>query len=185
VFDLSTTVFDEDATDFFDETVQSGAVYTYDLLASANGSILNPDKFVFGQQIANPAVISLDQYGTAVNYTSGVVLSSAPGNDVEDSTLTGKYGTVFVSVNETNTAAWTVLREQKPVVDVRLLNSVYSYDRLTSAVAQYFDLFLSITRQDYWRGQTKPGLYWSRRSCQLQCGTSGHTWHNLGTRPCW
>jgi hypothetical protein len=141
VFDLSTTVFDEDATDFFDETVQSGAVYTYDLLASANGSILNPDKFVFGQQIANPAVAALDQYGTAVNYTSGLVLSSAPGNDVEDSTLTANYGTVFVSVNDTNTAAWTVLREQKPVVDVRLLNSVYAYDRITSAVAQYFDFF--------------------------------------------
>jgi len=141
IFDLNNTVFDEDATDFFDQTVQSGAVYTYDLLASAAPSVSNPDKFVFGQQIDNPDVVSYDQYGTAVNYTDGVLFTGAPGNEFEDSTLTANYGRVFVSTNETRTPSWSVLREQKPVVDVRLLNSVYSYDRLTSATTQYYDFF--------------------------------------------
>jgi len=141
IFDLNNTVFDEDATDFFDQTVQSGAVYTYDLLASATPSVSNPDKFVFGQQIDNPDVVSYDQYGTAVNYTDGVLFTGAPGNEFEDSTLTANYGRVFVSTNETRTPSWSVLREQKPVVDVRLLNSVYSYDRLTSATTQYYDFF--------------------------------------------
>jgi len=193
VFDLSTTVYDEDATDFFDETVQSGAVYTYDLLASANSSVANPDKFVFGQQIANPAVASFDQYGTAVNYTGGLVLSSAPGNDVEDSTLTANYGTVFVSVNATNTAAWTVLREQKPVVDVRLLNSVYAYDRITSAVAQYFDFFdplqgkiLGAARQNLdYIGAVDPASYnvgpVSIRGTTWGQSQVGETWWNTST----
>ena len=141
IFDLNNTVFDEDATDFFDQTVQSGAVYTYDLLASATPSVSNPDKFVFGQQIDNPDVVSYDQYGTAVNYTDGVLFTGAPGNEFEDSTLTANYGRVFVSTNDNRTPSWTVLREQKPVVDVRLLNSVYSYDRLTSATTQYYDFF--------------------------------------------
>jgi hypothetical protein len=141
IFDLNNTVFDEDATDFFDQTVQSGAVYTYDLLASATPSVSNPDKFVFGQQIDNPDVVSYDQYGTAVNYTDGVLFTGAPGNESEDSTLTANYGRVFVSTNESRTPSWTVLREQKPVVDVRLLNSVYSYDRITSATTQYYDFF--------------------------------------------
>jgi hypothetical protein len=141
IFDLNNTVFDEDATDFFDQTLQSGAVYTYDLLASAAPSVSNPDKFVFGQQIDNPDVVSYDQYGTAVNYTDGVLFTGAPGNEFEDSTLTANYGRVFVSTNETRTPSWSVLREQKPVVDVRLLNSVYSYDRLTSATTQYYDFF--------------------------------------------
>jgi len=141
VFDLNTTVWDEGATDFFDQVIQSGAVYTYDLLSSSNSSVANPDKFVFGQQIDNPDVQTYDQYGTAVDYTDGVLFTGAPGNELEDSTMLANYGRVFVSTNDTRTPAWTVLREQKPVVDVRLLNSVYSYDRLTSATTQYYDFF--------------------------------------------
>jgi hypothetical protein len=141
VFDLNNTDFDESATDFFDQVIQSGAVYTYDLLNSANGSVTNPDKFVFGQQIDNPNVASYDQYGTAVNYTDGVLFTGAPGNELEDSTLVANYGRVFVSVNPDRVPAWTVLRAQQPVVDVRLLNSVYSYDQVTSAVTQYYDFF--------------------------------------------
>jgi hypothetical protein len=141
IFDLNTTDFDEGATDFFDQVIQSGAVYTYDLLNSANGSVTNPDKFVFGQQIDNPDVASYDQYGTAVNYTDGVLFTGAPGNELGDSTLGANYGRVFVSVNPDRVPAWTVLQLQQPVVDIRLLNSVYSYDRITSAVTQYYDFF--------------------------------------------
>jgi hypothetical protein len=141
IFDLNATDFDEGATDFFDQVIQSGAVYTYDLLNSANGSVTNPDKFVFGQQIDNPDVASYDQYGTAVNYTDGVLFTGAPGNELEDSTLGANYGRVFVSVNPDRVPAWTVLQVQQPVVDIRLLNSVYSYDQVTSAVTQYYDFF--------------------------------------------
>jgi len=141
VFDLNNTDFDESATDFFDQVIQSGAVYTYDLLNSTNGSVTNPDKFVFGQQIDNPNVASYDQYGVAVNYTDGVLFTGAPGNELGDSTLVANYGRVFVSVNPDRVPAWTVLRAQQPVVDVRLLNSVYSYDQVTSAVTQYYDFF--------------------------------------------
>jgi hypothetical protein len=135
------TDFDEGATDFFDQVLQSGAIYTYDLLLSSSSSVSNPDKFVFGQQIDNPDVVSYDQYGIAVNYTDGVLFTGAPGNELEDSTLTANYGRVFVSTNPNRVPAWTVLRVQQPVVDVRLLNSVYSYDVVTSAVTQYYDFF--------------------------------------------
>ena len=141
IFDLNTTVWDEGATDFFDQVIQSGAVYTYDLLASSTSSLSNPDKFVFGQQIDNPDVQSYDQYGIAVNYTDGVLFTGAPGNELGDSTMLANYGRVFVSTNDARVPAWTVLREEKPVVDIRLLNSVYSYDRITSATTQYYDFF--------------------------------------------
>jgi hypothetical protein len=141
VFDLNTTDFDEGATDFFDQVLQSGSVYTYDLLPSSSSSVANPDKFVFGQQIDNPDVQTQDQYGAAVDYTDGVLFTGAPGNELEDSTMLANYGRVFVSTNNSRTPAWTVLREQKPVVDIRLLNSVYSYDRITSATTQYYDFF--------------------------------------------
>jgi hypothetical protein len=141
MFDLNATDFDEGATDFFDQVIQSGSVYTYDLLPSSSSSITNPDKFVFGQQIDNPNVQTQDQYGVAVDYTDGVLFTGAPGNELEDSTMLANYGRVFVSVNPDLTPAWTVLRVQQPVVDIRLLNSVYSYDRVTSSVTQYFDFF--------------------------------------------
>jgi hypothetical protein len=141
VWDLNATVWDEGASDFFDQVLQSGAVYTYDLLNSANSSVTNPDKFVFGQQIDNPNVASYDQYGTAVNYTDGVLFTGAPGNELGDSTLGANYGRVFVSVNPDRVPAWSVVQQQQPVVDIRLLNSVYSYDSVTSAVTQYYDFF--------------------------------------------
>jgi hypothetical protein len=141
VWDLNNTDWDEGATDFFDQTVQSGAVYTYDFVTSSSSSVANPDKFVFGQQVDNPDVMSYDQYGTAVNYTDGVLFTGAPGNELGDSTMLANYGRVFVSTNDTRVPAWTMLREEKPVVDIRLLNSVYSYDRITSATTQYYDFF--------------------------------------------
>ena len=141
LWDDGDTVFDADATDFFDQVIQSGAVYTFDLLNSSSSSLTNPDKFVFGQQIQNSHVNPYDQYGTAVNYTSGLLWTGAPGNETQDSTLTANYGRVFVSENPDRVPAWTVLREQLPVVDIRLLNSVYAYDRITSATTTYFDFF--------------------------------------------
>jgi hypothetical protein len=140
-FDNFTTVWDAGATDFFDLILQSGAVYVYNLLPSSNSSVTNPDKFVFGQQINNADVNSYDQYGTAVSYVDGVLLTGAPGNERDDITLTGNYGRVFVSQNPSRALSWTVSRIQPPTVDIRLLNSAYIYDRISSATTQYFDFF--------------------------------------------
>jgi len=193
IFDQNTTDFDEGATDFFDQVLQSGAVYTYDLLNSASPSVTNPDKFVFGQQIDNPDVVPYDQYGTAVNYTDGVLFTGAPGNELNDSTLGANYGRVFVSTNPTQVLAWTALRTQQPVVDVRLLNSVYSYDRITSAVTQYYDFFnplqgkiLGAARQniDYF-GAIDPASYnvgpTNIRGTTWGANQVGETWWDTST----
>ena len=137
MFDDGTTIFDAGSTVFFTVIVQSGAVYTYDYLPSSTSNINNPGKFVFGDQITNSNVQSLDGFGTAVNYTSGVLMVGAPKNDSGDSTA--DFGTVFVFENPTRSLAWTVLEQQQPVVDVRLLNSVFLYDRLTRATSEFLD----------------------------------------------
>ena len=187
------TDFDEGATDFFDQTIQSGAVYTYDLLSSSSSSVANPDKFVFGQQISSPNIASYDRYGTAVNYTDGVLFTGAPGNEFGDSTLSGNYGRIFVSVNPDRVPAWTALRVQQPVVDVRLLNSVYSYDRVTSAVTQYYDFFnplqgkiLGAARQNIdYIGAIDPASYnvgpVNIRGTTWGAGYVGETWWNTST----
>jgi len=139
IFDDGTTDFDVGSTIFFSTVDQSGAVYTYDYLPSDSPSVANPGNFVFGQQISNSEVKEYDTFGIALNYTSGVLVVGAPYNDVEDSTAA--FGRVFVFENANRQPAWTTLREQQPVVDIRLLNSVFTYDRITSATTQFYDFF--------------------------------------------
>ena len=139
IFDDGTTDFDVGSTIFFSTVVQSGAVYTYDYAPGSSMSVSNPGKFAFGQQITNSEVKPYDQFGVALNYNSGVLVVGAPYNDVEDSTAA--FGRIFVFENPDRLPAWTVLRTQKPVVDVRLLNSVFTYDRITSETTQFYDFF--------------------------------------------
>ena len=148
------TTFDGNSTSFFSTVVmvlvngsyitrslvQSGAVYTYDYLPSNSLSVANPGKFVFGQQVETDAVSYLDQYGAAVSYNSGVLVATAPGEDFEDSTL-GNFGAAYLFENSTRRLAWEPIAIQQPVVDIRLLTSVYTYDRISSAKSQFFDFF--------------------------------------------
>jgi hypothetical protein len=61
----------------------------------------------------------------------------APGSDLGDST--GNYGSVSVLDNANDAAVWQVIYSQQPVVDVNLINSVYSYDKLLNSTQTYFD----------------------------------------------
>ena len=137
IFDDGTTYFDAGSTIFFSVIIQSGAIYTFDYLPSDSLTISNPGKFVFGQQINNSQVQSYDTFGSAVNYTSGVLMAGAPKNDSGDSTA--NFGAVFVFENPTDTPAWTVVEIEQPTVDIRLLNSVFLYDRITSARTEFLD----------------------------------------------
>ena len=146
VFDYNTTTekpgttFDGNSTTFFSPVIQSGVVYTYDYLPSNSLSVANPGKFIFGQQIETNAVTYLDQFGTAVSYNSGVLVATAPGEDFEDSTFSN-YGAAYLFENPTRRLAWEPIAIQQPVVDIRLLTSVYTYDRISSAKSQFFDFF--------------------------------------------
>jgi hypothetical protein len=141
-FDQGTTYFDSRTTTFNGPLYQSGAVYTYDYLRSIGESVSNPGKLVFGQQIYDQRVRELDQFGTAVSYTNGILMVGSPGSDIDDSTLSDlNYGRVAVFKNETLTPAWTVIHQQVPVVDTQLINSVYSYSLMTGARTTYFDFF--------------------------------------------
>ena len=138
IFDDGNTIFDVGTTVFFSLIVNGGVVYLYDYLPSSSNSITNPGKFVFGQQISNSAVQELDNFGIAVNYTSGILMVGAPGSDVGDSS-SSDFGRVFVFSNNQRTPAWTVINAESPTVDVRLLNSVFLYDRITSAKTAFLD----------------------------------------------
>jgi hypothetical protein len=136
-FDSGATFFDSGATEYFDPLSESGVVYTYDLLSSANGSIRNPSKFVFGQQLYDEELNSLDEFGTAVSYNNGILLIGSPQDDLGDSV--GDFGRVAQLNNPDRLAAWDIIYRQTPIVDINLINSVFMYDRLQSKVTQYLD----------------------------------------------
>ena len=141
-FDVGTTYFDSRTTTISGPLIQSGVVYTYDYLPSDSDSISNPGKFAFGQQIYDQRVQELDLFGTAIDYTNGVLLIGSPGSDIDDSTQSElDYGRVAVFRNLELTPAWTTIHQQLPVVDVKLINSVFTYDRITGAKTNFFDFF--------------------------------------------
>ena len=138
-FDNATTTFDANSITFFDIVQQSGVVYTYDYLPSASNVVTDPAQFVFGQQVFDNQLSSLDQFGAAVDYTTGTLLIGAPGSDLGDSQA--NFGQIVTLENPQQTPAWVVTRRQQPVVDVDLLNTVYMYDRVSNNIKQYFDYF--------------------------------------------
>jgi hypothetical protein len=138
-FDQNTTRFDANSTNFIQVVPQSGAVYTYDFLPAYEASATNPGQFVFGQQVIPAQIRAGDEFGTAVDLTTGVLLMGAPGNDLGASQL--NFGTVAQFVNTQNLPSWRVLRQQSPSVDVSLLNTIYIYDYTSSAAAEYLDYF--------------------------------------------
>ena len=136
-FDAGTTYFDERSTTFFGYISHSGVVYTYDYLPSSSISAANPGNFVFGQQVYVNTLKTGDQFGTAVNYRSGRLVVGAPGTDLPGGNQ--NYGSISVLDNPSDAAVWQVLYTQLPMVDVNLINSVYSYDKLLNSTQTYFD----------------------------------------------
>lgn len=160
-FDNDETVLDSGATKVKDLQVQSGAVYTYDYLNSAENSFINPGKFVFGQQIADRRVHPLSQFGASVDYSNAKLLIGAPGFnrnyglqqyiDLDDDGLADdlnpnwdiqgrqKEGRIVRFVNEDYAPVWQVIEEQREVVDTELIDTVLLYDKTTDRVVEYLD----------------------------------------------
>jgi hypothetical protein len=136
-FDTGKTYFDEHSTTFFGYVKNSGVVYTYDYLPSSTLSLSNPGKFVFGQQVYVNGLVAADQFGAAVNYRNGRLVVGTPGND--DGITNSNYGSIAVLDNALDSAVWQTLYTQLPSVDVNLINSVYTYNKLLNSTQTYFD----------------------------------------------
>jgi len=164
-FDNETTFFDDKSTTFSNNVFNSGVVYSYDFLPSAQSSVTNPGKFVFGQQIYNTGVATLDLWGSALSYKSGRLLVGSPGSDLGDSAA--NYGRVSVFENPNNKPTWVPIHIQAPVADVNLINSVFMYDKLQSSKTYFFDFInplqgkiLGVARQNIdFIGSDDPAKY--------------------------
>ena len=136
-FDSSTTFFDAGSTNIVDPLPESGVAYTYDYLNAASPSTTNPGKFVYGQQIYDTSITSLDKFGSSVSYVDGVLLVGAPNDDLGDSS--GNFGRVTELLNADNEASWKAKYTETPVVDSALLNSVFTYNKISNSITSYLD----------------------------------------------
>jgi hypothetical protein len=165
-FDNGVTYFDSASMNFTDPVIQSGAVYSYDYLPSANPTVANPGQFVFGQQFISDAILSQDRFGAAIDYTTGVLLIGAPASELA-STTSADYGQVIQFHNPTLAPAWYPVRVQEPAVNTALLNTMYMYDLVTGNPKEYFDFFdplqgrlLGVVRQNLdYIGAVDPAFY--------------------------
>lgn len=124
--DAGKTILDSDHTEIRDVQIQSGVVYTFDYLSSANDSVTTPGKFVFGQQIVDKNVAELSKFGHDVDYKSGKLLITSPGHKNTSLTTVGRLTTWN---NPTKQFAWKVIRQEEKVVNVSLLTSSSIYDK--------------------------------------------------------
>lgn len=165
-FDGGTTTFDYNTTNFYSIADQSGVAYTFDFIGTnPAGSINDIAKFVFGQQLYDPSLKSVEKFGQSVSYVGSNLLVGAPSDRTEnDSSVVGG---LIQFENPSRVPAWKTLYAQQPVVDVYLLDSIYTYDRLTSGVTQYFDFvdplqgkILGAARQNIdFLGARDPAMY--------------------------
>ena len=95
IFDNGTTYFDDRSTTFFNDVLGSGVVYTFDYLPSAIDTVTNPGNFVFGQQVYDNLTNPTDQWGSAVNYTTGKLLVGSPNFDQTVTAGLFAIGTVY------------------------------------------------------------------------------------------
>ena len=146
-FDAGQTYFDEHSTTFYNPVINGGVAYTYDYFPSSTNNINNPGQFAFGQQIYNNRINSGDQFGIAVNYTTGKLMVGATGGTVNNTT---SAGFVIIFKNANDTPAWAPIRTQQPVVNVYGIDGVFSYNGEqaagvnTTTIGQYqtyFDFF--------------------------------------------
>ena len=147
-FDNSTTDFDSGSTNLLDPLPESGVAFTYDYLNAANASATNTGKFVYGQQIFDTTLTSLDKFGSSVSYVDGVLLVGAPNDDLNDSS--GDFGRVIQLVNANEEASWKAKYTETPVVDAALLNSVFMYNKLSNTVTSYLDFIDPIQGKITW-----------------------------------
>jgi len=117
--------------DTYDYAYYSSTYFVVFATAPSTNSLIFIETGQAGTSIA-------DRFGTAVNYVDGRLIVGAPGVDLGASSNTN-YGSMSIFDNNNNLPSWAVIHEQQPVVNIELMNSVYSFDKLLNSTQTYYD----------------------------------------------
>jgi hypothetical protein len=138
--DSDDTTFDGGSLTITDEIRNSGVVYTFDLLPSNNATVTNPSQMAFGQQIVVPELTALEKFGTSISYRSNRLIIGSPNvTNTESNVEYPNSGHFHQFTNDGGKLAWTIVRTQQPVANVRSINKAYIYDSRKNTVTDYLD----------------------------------------------
>lgn len=130
------TFFDQGATTFVDLFPNRGVVFQYNYLPSANESIINPGKFVFGQYIQ-----TLDRIGASLSTNFGLSLANNDGVYMVGCPdwYANDRGRVFYFTSSTGTSSWSIDKMPLPIVAINNINNISIYDVETNQTLSNLD----------------------------------------------
>lgn len=140
------TIFDNNSTQWIDQTPNFGAVYMFDYLSQYQESLTNVGKFIYAQSLNSLNFVksgnTYDQetditysnqprYGTAIDFNKYGAIIGTP--DDRGVTNGAQYlGSVTTFKNLSETTNWGLYRYSSPIVDVNKINSALLYSAETN-----------------------------------------------------
>ena len=141
------TVFDNNATQWVDETPNFGAVYMFDYVGEYNESLATPGTYVYAQSVNSPNLAyspfntydqetditynSQPRYGTALDFNDFGVIVGTP-SDTGATTGNTYAGSVTTYRNASRVQDWSIYRKSAPVVDINKIYNIQLFSAETN-----------------------------------------------------
>jgi len=141
------TIFDNNATQWIDESPNFGAVYMFDYLSQYNENIYNTGKFVYAQSINSPNIVATPfntynqdsdvtennqpRYGTALDFNEYSVIVGTP-LDTGSTSGSTYSGSVTTYLNSLGVKDWSLYRYSSSVVDINKIFNLQIFSAETN-----------------------------------------------------
>jgi hypothetical protein len=136
-FDANTTDFDSGSTVFSHATLNSGAVYVFDLINNPVATEDSPSVFEF-TQVLQPADMSVGMmFGEYVEIMGKSIFVGAPGDTMHG--IDG--GSVLEFFNAANFKGWQLVREETPQIDYSSISKAFVYNKNTQSILTRLDIY--------------------------------------------
>ena len=135
LFDGGLTTFDLQDTQIVDLNARSGGVFTANKYN---------DDFLLDGKIVTTNVSPHDKFGNSVFVTDDIIFVGAPNDDttVSDDSTRENDGMVGVfDLKTANQYSWKVVEQEKELVDNRLIESAFIFDRAVQKIQGYLDYY--------------------------------------------
>jgi hypothetical protein len=137
VFDTNTTDFDSGSTVFTHATVDSGAVYVFDLINNPHATVDSPSVFEYTQVLKPGAMSTGMMFGAAVEIMGKSIFVGSAGDKMYD--IAG--GSVFEFFNAVNYKGWQLVRTETPQVDYSSISKAFVYNKNTQSILARLDIY--------------------------------------------
>jgi len=129
-FDKTALTIDANTTRFVEYINGSGVVYMFEPVV--NGAVANDlGQYLFSQELET-SLSSGDKFGFAVDSTRSAIAVGAPGS-------LNNAGAAYTFVNENNSTAWNLTRQQTPQVDINSISRTFLYNKTNNNILSALD----------------------------------------------